>query len=143
MRFYFLVNGLADFKVILKDDLRHYKVSKLVLHVAQNPLADVFNDFDLQFLIFGVLYELLDHTQTLLVNCKFVEVYHDHIKDVVLSLIHECLNNLLDHVLSLDIFGKATNVSILGECFLNYLVLFFFCDCPNNSLESPGSSIIT
>ena len=89
-----------------------------------------------------MLDQFLHHTESLFVDGQHLKVADNFVEDVLLPFFGEGLNDLLDHVLPLDVFGQSADVVILGKGLLYYFVLFVLREGFDDCLQNPRSSVV-
>jgi hypothetical protein len=103
---------------------RNHEVSIFVLNVLQ-PIFSDFVDDDFSILWFiSILYEHLHDAETLFICCQLLKLLTYLLKDIISSILFKRFNDLLDHVLALDIFSKFADVIILDESFFDEIEFF-------------------
>lgn len=103
---------------------RNHEVSIFVLNVLQ-PIFNDFVDDDFSILWFiSILYEHLHDAETLFICCQLLKLLTYLLKDIISSILFKRFNDLLDHVLALDIFSKFADVIILDESFFDEIEFF-------------------
>ena len=116
-----LVDRLANVAVPLAHDLCHRVVSEGILDQLDHVLGDLLHEPLSQLLTLSVVYQLLDHTKPVGVVRNLQEAVVDFFKDENSLLFFKYLQNFLDHVRALCVYGQLVDMAL--QCVLNKFFL--------------------
>ena len=92
--------------------------------------------------LLGALDQLFHDTESLLVGSQILEIVQDGVKDIFPPLLAECLDDLLNHMLTLVVARELGDVIVLSQRLLDDLKLLLFSHRVDDGLKGPSSSIV-